>query len=92
MPYINKKDREELRPVLWPLLKFLRTQPITEGQLNYIITRAAAETAATQIERGLSGYTGINAMIGALECAKLELYRRVAAPYEDRKREENGDV
>jgi len=34
----------------------------------------------------------INAIIGALECAKLELYRRVAAPYEDDKIAENGDV
>jgi hypothetical protein len=31
-------------------------------------------------------------MIGVLECAKLELYRRVAAPYEDAKCEDNGDV
>ena len=30
--------------------------------------------------------------MGALECAKLELYRRVAAPYEDVKIMENGDV
>ena len=28
----------------------------------------------------------------ALECAKLELYRRLAAPYEDEKRKETGDV
>ena len=34
----------------------------------------------------------LNAIIGALECAKLELYRRVAAPYEDDKIIENGDV
>ena len=27
-----------------------------------------------------------------LECAKLELYRRVAAPYEDEKIDQNGDV
>lgn len=31
-------------------------------------------------------------ILGVLECVKLELYRRVAAPYEDRKIEENGDV
>ena len=31
-------------------------------------------------------------LIGVLECAKLELYRRVAAPYEDDKIDENGDV
>lgn len=29
---------------------------------------------------------------GAIECAKLEFYRRVAAPYEDKKIAENGDV
>jgi hypothetical protein len=27
-----------------------------------------------------------------LECCKLELYRKIAAPYEDIKIQENGDV
>jgi hypothetical protein len=31
-------------------------------------------------------------MIGALECCKLELYRMMAAPYEDDKIAENGGV
>lgn len=31
-------------------------------------------------------------MVGALECAKLELYRRIAIPYEEQKIQENGDV
>ena len=31
-------------------------------------------------------------VLGVLECVKLELYRRVAAPYEDKKCQENGDV
>ena len=34
----------------------------------------------------------LNAAIGVLECAKLELYRRVVAMYEDGKIKENGDV
>ena len=37
-------------------------------------------------------YTHVNEAVGVLECAKLELYRRVAAPYEDEKIAENGDV
>ena len=37
-------------------------------------------------------YSEINSVIGVLECAKMELYRRIAAPYEDKKCEENGDV
>jgi hypothetical protein len=31
-------------------------------------------------------------VVAALECAKLEFYRRVVAPYEDKKMIENGDV
>jgi hypothetical protein len=40
---------------------------------------------------GLS-YQTINDIVGALEGAKLEFYRRVAVPYEDKKIIENGDV
>ena len=34
----------------------------------------------------------IGDVVNAMECAKLEFYRRVAAPYEDTKIKENGDV
>lgn len=37
-------------------------------------------------------YARLAHAVGALECAKLELYRRVAAPYEDTKVRLNGDV
>jgi hypothetical protein len=37
-------------------------------------------------------YAHLNEAIGVLECAKLELYRRIAAPYEDRKMGETGEV
>ena len=37
-------------------------------------------------------YRDFNAAIGVLECAKLELYRRAAATYEDAKLAEHGDV
>ena len=37
-------------------------------------------------------YAEINRIIGALECAKLEIYRRLAVPYEDEKIILNGDV
>ena len=38
------------------------------------------------------GFTEMAEVLAALEAAKLEFYRRVLGPYEDRKREENGDV
>jgi hypothetical protein len=31
-------------------------------------------------------------IVGALRCCELEIYRRLAAPYEDLKIKENGDV
>jgi hypothetical protein len=37
-------------------------------------------------------YATINEVIGVLECAKLELYRMIAAKYEDKKRAENGNI
>jgi len=37
-------------------------------------------------------YQTINDIIGALEGAKLEFYRRIAIPYENAKLTENGDV
>ena len=39
-----------------------------------------------------NSYATINDIIGALEGAKMEFYRRVVAPYEDEKIKENGDV
>lgn len=61
--------------------------PLSEGQLNYVITRMVDTWL-----KGHPGYAGINSAIGVLECAKLELYRRIAAPYEDKKCADNGDV
>lgn len=58
------------------------------GELNYQVSKLVNDFFAM---RGLS-YTVINEVIGALECAKLEAYRRIASPYEDQKIGENGEV
>jgi hypothetical protein len=62
-------------------------EPHTAGELNYKLTSVIND----YLGDGLS-YAKLNEVIGALECAKLELYRRLAAPYEDTKIQENGDV
>ena len=62
--------------------------PFNSGDLNYVLTKALDRFIEDQ---GLS-YSSINTAVGALECAKLELYRRVAVPYEDIKLSLNGDV
>lgn len=80
MPYIDKRDR-------W-MLDIEPEQLEDAGTLNFFITQLC--TMYT-IEHGLS-YMTINEVIGVLECAKQELYRRVAAPYEGFKCRLNGDV
>jgi hypothetical protein len=62
--------------------------PESPGELNYVFT----EIALRYIRDFGLNYAHVNDVIGALECAKLEFYRRLAAPYEDKKIAENGDV
>lgn len=81
MPYILSDLREMKRT------RF-SSPPETVGELNYAITTACL---AYLKEFGL-GYATINDIVGALECAKLEIYRRLAAPHEDKKAAQNGDV
>ena len=78
MPYIPPATR-----------KLSRTCPLTDGELNYAISMLVQEWM--QRTGGLS-YRTINAAIGVLECAKLELYSELARPYEEEKKRENGDV
>ena len=77
MPYVKEERRN-----IW-----LREKPTTPGDLNYDITSLVLDYIT---EHGLNYNLGINAVIGAMECAKLVLYRRLAVPYEDAKILENG--
>lgn len=83
MPYIKDYERQHYSPIGGNVAH--ATNP---GQLNYQFTMLAKDYISMH---GLS-YTHINDVMGALEGAKLEFYRRVAAPYEDKKIKENGDV
>lgn len=94
MPYIKQEQRGGFVEV--------KRLPKDAGELNYLITslciatmrdwghEACAEGGVAPMD--LISYASINAVIGALECAKLELYRRQAAPYEDQKVLDNGDM
>jgi hypothetical protein len=81
MPYITQKSRDAFG-------MGVGTEKITPGELNYMLTVLCSEYFKTQG----GNYQAINDIVGALEGAKLEFYRRVAAPYEDKKIIENGDV
>ena len=80
MPYIPQDKRDAL--------DIDACRAGTPGELNYVITKLLDEFLRGE---GFN-YTNINAAIGVLECAKLELYRRLAAPYEEIKKAQNGDV
>ena len=81
MPYIKQEMRDQFNDGLITL-------PSNEGEMNYVITDLLDDYLSAY---GLN-YANVNALVGVLECAKLELYRRIAAPYEDIKIQENGDV
>lgn len=84
MPYIKQEDRSRFEH--W-LRGAALSPPKTAGELNYVITRLTHIFLGTEAK-----YQNFNDAIGALEGAKLELYRRQIASYEDTKIEENGDV
>lgn len=85
MPYLKIAQREYFAD----LLKVLGHSAIVDGgELNYVLTEVLKQFLATHPKR----YETFNTMIGALDSCKLELYRRLVAPYEDAKIQENSDV
>ena len=79
MPYIPQGERDSIG---------LATGPETPGQLNWYLTQAIQYYLVRREE----SYADYNEVIGVLECMKMEIYRRMVAPYEDKKCKENGDV
>ena len=99
MPYINREQRAQLDPAIYLLAKSVIHNPPPwpgevydslelAGRLNYTITKLLLFTLFGAPTR----YHDIAIATGVLENVKQELYRRLAAPYEDAKAEENGDV
>ena len=87
MPYVKQYKRNKYEKILEELVKILKALPPEEidGELNYVVSKILREIYPLR-------YFHINKAIGVLECIKLEYYRRVAAPYEDLKIEETGDI
>lgn len=78
MPYIEQQKREDLNSIL----------PTTAGELNFLIHSIVNEYFSMKDE----SYQAYNDIIGAIECAKLEIYRRKVSPYEEQKLKQNGDI
>ncbi|MFW6130330.1 MAG: DUF6899 family protein [Atribacterota bacterium] len=97
MPYIKREDRDKFIKTectgMQSLMDFDELKELSKkidncGELNYVISVICNE----YYKRNGGRYQQINDIVGALEGAKMEYYRRVASPYEDKKIEENGDV
>ena len=82
MPYIENERRTRLDRIPLEVLV-----PETEGELNYCLTVLLLNWIGES-----ANYAAYNAAMGALECAKFELYRRLISRYEDAKILQNGDV
>lgn len=82
MPYIPQESREFIRDIVdW--------DERSTGELNFLITTLIKDYI--RVNGGLN-YQRIAEVTGVLKNVSDEFYRRVAVPYEDKKREENGDV
>lgn len=79
MPYLTQGERSSLDS---------GRKALKGGDLNYQFSKLVNDFLAM---KGLS-YSAINEAVGALECCKLELYRKMAADYEDQKEIDNGTV
>jgi hypothetical protein len=86
MPYIPQARRNGIALELGA--DRLDWIPSNAGDLNFLVSTFIANYIRAN---GLK-YAVVNEMIGALECAKMELNRVIIGPYEDRKISENGGV
>jgi len=85
MPYISTPRREAFA-LAKNTLKSTRLD--TPGELVYMF----CYMVDLYLSQRMTNFENLNAVIGAFESAKLEVYRRLVAEYEDQKIASNGDV
>lgn len=92
MPYIKEKKRKEIVTCDGDRIRIHEIRG--PGDLNFAITHLVKQYAYYNTEAidGKLSYQLINDIVGAMEGAKLEFYRKVVVPYEEGKESENGPV
>lgn len=78
MPYIDRELRTRIDE---------GAEPVNIGQLTYKLTHECVKYLGDYYT-----FEDLADVIAALEAAKLEFYSQVVRPYEDRKKEANGDL
>lgn len=84
MPYINQRDRDFFEPSLDEIVDSIQDPGDVCFCIYYILQKVCKKDSTR--------FKTISSLIGEVECAKMEFYRRIVAPYEDIKINENGDV
>jgi len=79
MPYIERQRREEL----------FDDSPKNAGEIQYLIADMIQDYLT---DNGPYNYQTLNDVMGALAGAQMEFYRKVVAPYENKKELLNGSV
>lgn len=97
MPYIEKKERKPLDPLIDKLAERIVLQARNQtsegalaGLLNYACTRLALKVVKRRF--GKIRYWIIALIGGVFKNIADEFYRRIGEPYENRKIKESGDV
>lgn len=85
MPYIPSSQKEKIDR---GLIALNLSELNDSGALNYTIHQIISQ----YISQNKESYQTFNDILGALECAKMELYRRLISDYEDKKILLNKDI
>lgn len=90
IPYIEP----QMRNIFDTYIEILANLIAKPGELNYVITKLIHEYLGSVVEYLGTDfhYIDLNEVVGVLECAKQELYRQIAAKYEDVKKNEHGSI
>lgn len=90
MPYIEEDDKLIYRYGLRELADAFAARGAGDGDLNYVLTKVVI--AWLMYHQPPYNYALRGRGLLALQAAALEYYRRVMAPYEERKMRAHGDV
>lgn len=92
MPYLNYDKKEFLNnhKEIDNLVNKIYNNNDSGGMLCFVVYKLMVDLARKQGDILRFGY--LSKILSEVDCAKLEFYRRIVAPYEDKKIIENGDV
>jgi len=88
VPYIDHDKRRPIDDAATKMAAEILAMPERErdGAFNYAVTRLVVKVF------GRVGYSNFVRVAGGLDEVKAEYRRRIVAPYEDMKNDQNGDV